>query len=92
MLIIIFQFLIRIENLLLFSFQRTILRDRTLKTEYICLSLNTHNVMFHIVKMTCICVNVLRRKEVIHPHVLVGIPCYDFTPVTSLALDSSLRS
>ena len=24
----------------------------------------------------------LPRKEVIHPHVLVGIPCYDFTPVT----------
>ena len=23
----------------------------------------------------------LLRKEVIHPHVLVGIPCYDFTPV-----------
>ena len=24
----------------------------------------------------------LHRKEVIHPHVLVGIPCYDFTPIT----------
>ena len=24
----------------------------------------------------------LHRKEVIHPHVPVGIPCYDFTPVT----------
>ena len=24
----------------------------------------------------------LLRKEVIHPHVPVGIPCYDFTPVT----------
>ena len=23
----------------------------------------------------------LHRKEVIHPHVLVGMPCYDFTPV-----------
>ena len=23
----------------------------------------------------------LLRKEVIHPHVPVGIPCYDFTPV-----------
>ena len=34
---------------------------------------------------------VLRRKEVIHPHVLVGIPCYDFTPVTDPALDSRLR-
>ena len=24
----------------------------------------------------------LQRKEVIHPHVLVGIPCYAFTPIT----------
>ena len=24
----------------------------------------------------------LLRKEVIHPHVPVGIPCYDFTPIT----------
>ena len=28
------------------------------------------------------------RKEVIHPHVLVGIPCYDFTPVISPAFSS----
>ena len=34
---------------------------------------------------------VLRRKEVIHPHVLVGIPCYDFTPVIDPTLDSRLR-
>ena len=32
----------------------------------------------------------LLRKEVIHPHVPVGIPCYDFTPVISPTLDSSL--
>ena len=29
------------------------------------------------------------RKEVIHPHLPVGIPCYDFTPVTSHSLVSS---
>jgi hypothetical protein len=23
----------------------------------------------------------LPRKEVIHPHLPVGIPCYDFTPI-----------
>ena len=28
----------------------------------------------------------LLRKEVIHPHVPVGIPCYDFTPVTDPTL------
>ena len=28
----------------------------------------------------------LLRKEVIHPHVPVGIPCYDFTPVTGPTL------
>ena len=32
----------------------------------------------------------LLRKEVIHPHVLVGIPCYDLTPITSPAFDGSL--
>ena len=26
--------------------------------------------------------NFLLRKEVIHPHVPVGIPCYDLTPLT----------
>ena len=28
----------------------------------------------------------LLRKEVIHPHVPVGIPCYDFTPVADPTL------
>ena len=32
----------------------------------------------------------LLRKEVIHPHVPVGIPCYDLTPITSPALGASL--
>ena len=32
----------------------------------------------------------LPRKEVIHPHVLVGIPCYDFTPIIHPTLDGSL--
>ena len=30
------------------------------------------------------------RKEVIHPHLPVGIPCYDFTPVTDHSLVSAL--
>ena len=34
----------------------------------------------------CFLLDLLHRKEVIHPHVLVGIPCYDFTPVTGPTL------
>ncbi len=34
----------------------------------------------------------LLRKEVIHPHVAVGIPCYDLTPVIGPAFDGSLPS
>src|SRR5690606_14789389 len=30
------------------------------------------------------------RKEVIHPHVPVGIPCYDFTPIICPTFDGSL--
>ena len=30
------------------------------------------------------------RKEVIHPHVPVGIPCYDLTPITDPALGGSV--
>ena len=29
------------------------------------------------------------RKEVIQPHLPIRLPCYDFTPVTSPAFDSS---
>ena len=32
----------------------------------------------------------LLRKEVIQPHLPVRLPCYDFAPVTSLTLTSSL--
>ena len=34
--------------------------------------------------------SILHRKEVIHPHVLVGIPCYDFTPITCPTLNGPL--
>ena len=30
------------------------------------------------------------RKEVIHPHLPVGIPCYDFTPIIYPTLGSCL--
>ena len=34
--------------------------------------------------------NTTPLKEVIQPHVLVRLPCYDFTPVICLTLDASL--
>ena len=34
----------------------------------------------------------LPRKEVIHPHVPVGIPCYDFTPIIRPTFGGSLRA
>ena len=33
---------------------------------------------------------VLLRKEVIQPHLPIRLPCYDFTPVIDLTLDSCL--
>ena len=33
---------------------------------------------------------VLLRKEVIQPHLPVRLPCYDFVPITELALDGCL--
>jgi hypothetical protein len=32
---------------------------------------------------------VLLRKEVIQPHLPIRLPCYDFTPITSPALEDS---
>ena len=34
--------------------------------------------------------HVLHRKEVIQPHLPIRLPCYDFTPVIDLTLDSCL--
>ena len=33
----------------------------------------------------------LHRKEVIHPHLPVGIPCYDLSPVTGPILGGPLH-
>ena len=46
----------------------------------------------NILKETSCSFTFLLRKEVIHPHVLVGIPCYDFTPIICPTLDGSLLS
>ena len=34
--------------------------------------------------------HLLLRKEVIQPHLPIRLPCYDFTPITCPAFDSSL--
>ena len=39
----------------------------------------------YIIKKQCL---LLLRKEVIHPHLPVRIPCYDFTPITIHTLDA----
>ena len=67
--------------LMLFSFQRSILRypNRSLKTKQ---NISKSKTFFTYTLF-------LLRKEVIHPHVPVGIPCYDFTPIISPTLDSS---
>ena len=67
---------------LLFGFQRTIfLRDRSLRVK--------QKPYFQRLYLGLLFFFLL-RKEVIHPHVLVGIPCYDLTPITGPALDGSL--
>ena len=36
------------------------------------------------------CLALLRRKEVIQPHLPIRLPCYDFTPVIAPTLDGWL--
>ena len=46
---------------------------------------------FHVlIRKLLITTLFLLRKEVIHPHVPVGIPCYDLTPVIGPTFDGSL--
>lgn len=42
------------------------------------------------VSYLCLYKAFLLRKEVIHPHVPVGIPCYDLTPIIYPTLGSCL--
>ena len=71
-----------IERLVIFntttisSFQRTI-SERIISQNQAKLISNSVRFFLRIL---------LLRKEVIHPHVPVGIPCYDFTPVTGPTL------
>ena len=41
-------------------------------------------------KLHSFLLRLLLRKEVIQPHLPIRLPCYDFTPVTGLALDGWL--
>lgn len=65
---------------LLFGFQRTI--EESLDPS----KLNKIYFTFH----NCFRFFLL-RKEVIHPHVPVGIPCYDLTPIINPTFDGSLH-
>ena len=65
---------------LLFKDLLLIERRRSFKTE--------HDLIYELDNYAIIAF--LLRKEVIHPHVPVGIPCYDLTPITCPTLDGSL--
>ena len=41
-------------------------------------------------KLHSFLLRLLLRKEVIQPHLPIRLPCYDFTPVIGLTLDSAL--
>ena len=78
--------------LLLFGFQRT--NELTLVLSYFSSPLL--RISFDLSKLNRLLSNVisfcffLLRKEVIHPHVPVGIPCYDLTLIISPTFDGSL--
>ena len=59
-------------------FKEQFLREKSLKTKQNVFLLAKIRYFF------------LHRKEVIHPHLPVGIPCYDFTPIIYPTLGSSL--
>ena len=73
-------FLLISISFVLFSFQRTKFEE----------SFDPSKLNKKSNKLTHINLYFLLRKEVIHPHVPVGIPCYDLTPIISPTFDSSL--
>ena len=62
------------------SFQRTI-SERTI---------SQNRAKYFLLARYVLVLIFLHRKEVIHPHVPVGIPCYDFTPVADPAFAGPL--
>ena len=59
---------------------------RSLKTKHI--RLNSKLTIHSFLSIS----RLLPRKEVIHPHVPVGIPCYDLTPIICPTLNGSFLS
>ena len=72
----------KIMFVLISSFQRS-----TFEKYYYLSKLNRNSSAFF---MNILHVRFLHRKEVIHPHVPVGIPCYDLTPIISPTLGARL--
>ena len=58
----------------------------------------TNNVgsmtLAHSTNQGCNCTHKIKllRKEVIHPHLPVRVPCYDFVPIADPTFDGSLTS
>ena len=48
----------------------------------------------HSTNQGCNCTHKIKllRKEVIHPHLPVRVPCYDFVPIADPTFDGSLTS
>ena len=63
-------------------------RDRSPETGRDGHRLSTDMFSYAACKVPCGTV-FLRRKEVIHPLVLEGIPCFDLTPITGPALGAA---
>ena len=65
-------------------------RPRTLKIKQYQHSKSATALVYTGRLSSTVAADLLLRKEVIHPHVLVGMPCYDFTPIAGFTLGSVL--
>ena len=55
-------------------------------------TLNQHPPQSGRTRHNCARIIKLLRKEVIHPHLPVRVPCYDFVPIADPTFDGSLTS
>ena len=55
-------------------------------------TLNQHPPQSGRTRHNCAQIIKLLRKEVIHPHLPVRVPCYDFVPIADPTFDGSLTS